>query len=228
VAEKNVGYYSPALARRIKDAALAYEREGSTRPEEIERTIPPPIYVRNVSTYTIPAYGLMQMVGAGEIDGENFIEVTRPIDYTDSVMGPILVNGPSEIEPDDFGMAQFGPVYRVKTDGTTYSTGTRIGPVADSFEASKGCIFSCIGPDDIEEDVIKIIACETPLLAVCGGSGIGANSSGTVTAKQPAGGNWAAGSVTYEAWNPTGTAIGSNKTVLLFPVDLKWLATELC
>lgn len=228
MADVDIGAFSPATAARILKAVQAYEA-GITVTKDRERPyVQPSILVKNTSSHTVPAYGLMQMVGTEEIGGQNYLQITRPIDYSDSVMGPILVNGPSEIEPDDFGMAQFGPVYRVKTDGTTYSTGTRIGPVADSFEASKGCIFSCIGPDDIEEDIIKIVACETPLLAVCGGSGIGANSSGTVTAKQPASGNWAAGSVTYTAWNPTGTAIGSNKTVLLFPVDLKWLATELC
>jgi hypothetical protein len=65
------------------------------------------------------------------------------------------------------------------------------------------------------------------LLAVAG-SGIGANTSGTVTAKAPASGNWTAGTITYTAWNPTGVAIASAANVLLFPVDAKWLAVELC
>lgn len=225
---RQVGYYSPSLARRIKDAALRFEREGTLRPEEITRPSPDPIYLYNDSAHEVPAFGLIQAIGIQEIGGDAFIKVTRPIDYTDSVMGPILVNGPAAIEAKGLGMAQFGPVYRVKTDGGTYATGTRMGPTEDSFEASKGCVFTAIGPDEIEEDVLKVIACETPLLAVAGPSGIPANSSATVTAKQPASGNWSAGSVTYTAWNPTGTAISSNALLLLYPVDLKWVALELC
>ena len=81
--------------------------------------------------------------------------------------------------------------------------------------------------DDIDTDIIKVERCETPLLAVAT-SGISANSSGTVTAKQPASGNWTAGSVTYTAWNPTGVAISSSALCLIYPVDAKWVALELC
>ena len=85
-----------------------------------------------------------------------------------------------------------------------------------------------IGDDDVVENCVRLIACETPLLAIAGGSGISANSSGEVTAKQPASGNWTAGSITYTAWNPTGVAISSNALCLIYPVDAKWVALELC
>jgi hypothetical protein len=103
-----------------------------------------------------------------------------------------------------------------------------MGPKASAFELEKGCLFTFIGDDEQEDDLIKVIACETPLLAVAGGSGIAGNSSGTVTAKQPASGNWTAGSVTYTAWNPTSPSIGANATVMIFPIDAKWVAVELC
>jgi hypothetical protein len=167
------------------------------------------------------------MIGSSEIDGTTYIEVDRPFDYTESVMGPFLLNGPGECLQDEIGTAQWGPVFRATKDSATYTTGTRMGPVASSFDLSKGCLFTFIGNDEQEVDLIKVIACETPLLAVAT-SGIGANSSGTVTAKAPGSGNWTAGSVTYTAWNPTGVAIGSAALVLLFPVDAKWLAVELC
>jgi hypothetical protein len=188
---------------------------------------PTPIYFVNKSTATIPAYGCVQMVGASEIDGTTYIEVTRPFDYSNSVVGPFLLNGPGECLPDEIGTAQWGPIFRAKKDSSTYSTGTRMGPVNASFDLSKGCLFTYIGDDEQEDDLIKVIACETPLLAVAG-SGIGANTSGTVTAKAPASGNWTAGTITYTAWNPTGVAIASAASVLLFPVDAKWLAVELC
>jgi hypothetical protein len=188
---------------------------------------PTPIYFLNKSTATIPAYGCIQMNGASEIDGTTYIEVTRPFDYSNSVVGPFLLNGPGECIPDEIGTAQWGPIFRAKKDSSTYTTGTRMGPKASAFELEKGCLFSYIGNDEQEDDLIKVIACETPLLAVAG-SGIGANTSGTVTAKAPASGSWTAGTITYTAWNPTGVAIASAANVLLFPVDAKWLAVELC
>jgi len=107
------------------------------------------------------------------------------------------------------------------------TVGTRLNPTADSFKLSKGPLFVYLGDDDVDEDIIKVERCETPLLAVAT-SGISANSSGTVTAKQPASGNWTAGSVTYTAWNPTGVAISSSALCLIYPVDAKWVALELC
>jgi hypothetical protein len=224
---KEAGIYSPKLAKRIWESVQAFERMGSTSATMAIPYTPTPIYFVNKSTATIPAYGCIQMNGASEIDGTSYIEVDRPFDYSASVMGPFLLNGPGECLPDEIGTAQWGPIFRAKKDSATYSTGTRMGPVDASFDLSKGCLFTFIGDDEQEDDLIKVIACETPLLAVAG-SGIGANTSGTVTAKAPASGNWTAGTITYTAWNPTGVAIASAASVLLFPVDAKWLAVELC
>jgi hypothetical protein len=224
---KEIGVYTPKQAKRIWESVQAFERMGSTSAAMAIPYTPTPIYFVNRSTATIPAYGCVQMNGASEIDGTSYIEVTRPFDYSNSVMGPFLLNGPGECLPDEIGTAQWGPIFQAKKDSSTYSTGTRMGPVESSFDLSKGCLFTFIGDDEQSDDLIKVIACETPLLAVAG-SGIGANSSGTVTAKQPASGNWTAGTITYTAWNPTGVAIASAASVLLFPVDAKWLAVELC
>ncbi len=224
---KEIGVYTPKQAKRIWESVQAFERMGSASAAMAIPYTPTPIYYVNKSTATIPAYGCVQMNGASDINGTTYIEVTRPFDYSNSVVGPFLLNGPGECLPDEIGTAQWGPILRAKKDSATYSTGTRMGPVDASFDLSKGCLFTYIGDDEQEDDLIKVIACETPLLAVAG-SGIGANTSGTVTAKQPASGNWTAGSVTYTAWNPTGVAIASAANVLLFPVDAKWLAVELC
>jgi hypothetical protein len=224
---KEIGAYTPKQAKRIWESVQAFERMGSASATMAIPYTPTPIYFVNKSTATIPAYGCIQMNGASEIDGTTYIEVTRPFDYSDSVVGPFLLNGPGECLPDEIGTAQWGPIFRAKKDSATYSTGTRMGPKASAFELEKGCLFTYIGDDEQEDDLIKVIACETPLLAVAG-SGIGANTSGTVTAKAPASGNWTAGTITYTAWNPTGVAIASAANVLLFPVDAKWLAVELC
>jgi hypothetical protein len=224
---KEIGVYTPKQAKRIWESVQAFERMGSTSATMAIPYTPTPIYFVNKSTETIPAYGCVQMVGASDIDGTTYIEVKRPFEYASSVMGPFLLNGPGECLQDEIGTAQWGPIFRAKKDSATYLTGTRMGPVDASFDLSKGCLFTFIGDDEQEDDLIKVIACETPLLAVAG-SGIGANTSGTVTAKAPASGNWTAGTITYTAWNPTGVAIASAANVLLFPVDAKWLAVELC
>jgi hypothetical protein len=224
---KEIGAYTPKQAKRIWESVQAFERMGSTAPSTAIPYTPTPIYFVNRSTAKIPGYGCMQMVGASDIDGTTYIEVKRPFEYASSVMGPFLLNGPGECLQDEIGTAQWGPIFRARKDSATYSTGTRMGPVDASFDLSKGCLFTFIGDDEQEDDLIKVIACETPLLAVAG-SGIGANTSGTVTAKAPASGNWTAGTITYTAWNPTGVAIASAANVLLFPVDAKWLAVELC
>ena len=224
---QQIGAYTPKQAKRIWDAVQAFERQGTASQGAFLPYTPTPIYFVNKSTETIPPYGCIQMIGSSEIDGTTYIEVDRPFDYTASVMGPFLLNGPGECLPDEIGTAQWGPIFRATKDSATYTTGTRMGPVASSFDLSKGCLFTYVGDDEQEVGLIKVIACETPLLAVAT-SGIGANTSGTVTTKAPASGNWTAGSVTYTAWNPTGVAIASAATVLLFPVDAKWLAVELC
>jgi hypothetical protein len=143
-------------------------------------------------------------------------------------MGPFLVNGDREVVADDYGTAQWGPIYRIKTDGTTLAVGTRIGPNASSFEVGKGCLFTCLGDDDIEEDVIRVMACETPLIAVAGSGGIPANGSGTVTAKVPTSTGWAAGSVTYTAYNPFTAVVTADADLILFPIDARWVVVEGC
>jgi hypothetical protein len=228
VAQKDIGYYSPSLAKRIRDNSFAWERERAAKPVEIRQSTPDPIYFYNASTETIPAYGCIQKVGVETIDGQSVVKVDRPIDYTASVMGPFLLNGPAEVAGKGLGTAQWGPIFRAKKDSSTYSTGTRMGPKASAFELEKGCLFTFIGNDEQSDDLIKVIACETPLLAIVGASGIAGNSSGTVTAKQPASGNWTAGSVTYTAWAPTATAIAAAATVMIFPIDAKWVAVEVC
>ena len=228
MAQKDIGYYSPSLAKRIRDNSFAWERERAAKPVEVRQSTPDPIYFYNASTETIPAYGCIQKVGMETIDGQSIIKVDRPIDYTASVMGPFLLNGPAEVAGKGLGTAQWGPIFRAKKDSATYTTGTRMGPKSGAFELEKGCLFTYIGNDAQSDDLIKVIACETPLLAIVGASGIAGNSSGTVTAKQPASGNWTAGSVTYTAWAPTATAIAAAATVMIFPVDAKWVAVEVC
>jgi hypothetical protein len=61
-----------------------------------------------------------------------------------------------------------------------------------------------------------------------GGSGIGGDSSATVTSRYFDGTQWKTGSITYTAYNSTSSAIGANAKLILFPVDAVWSAVETC
>ena len=222
-----IGYFTPSQADRVWRNALAFEKLASVGAKTDRPITPTPISFVNKSGATIPPYGCVQITGTEETGGRNYLQVKRPFDYA-GVMGPFLINGDREVIADDFGTAQWGPIYRVKTDGTTLATGTRIGPTANSFEVGKGCLFTCCGVDDIEEDVIRVIACETPLIAVAGSGGIAANGSGTVTAKVPTSTGWAAGSVTYTAYNPFTAVVAADADLILFPIDARWVVVEVC
>ena len=226
---EEIGAYSPKTAKYVLDSVQELMRSRQPSQGTFQPWTPTPIYFRNASTTnTIPAYGCIQIVGTEDIDGTTYLKVDRPFTYTSAVMGGFLLNGPGECEPGAIGTAQWGPIYRATKDSSTYTVGTRFGPTASSYDVSKGCLFSYAGNDEERENLIKVVRCETPLLAVAGASGIAGNASGTVTAKNPASGNWTAGSITYTAWAPTAAAISANATVMLFPVDAKWVAIEVC
>jgi hypothetical protein len=225
---QRIGAFSAKVGREI----LSTVRELKSKVEAGRGTFSPytpsPIYFYNTSTTeTIPPFGCIQMVGTKVVDKTAYIEVARPFDYTNSVMGPFLINGPGECGPQDFGMAQWGPVFRAKKGVGTYSVGTRFGPQTSSYDIGKGCLFTFIGDDEIEEDIVKIIACETPIFAVAP-TGIPGNGNADVTAKTPNASGWSGGTVEYKAYNPTSRAIEANSDVILFPVDAKWAALKVC
>lgn len=222
-----IGYFTPSQADRVWRNALAFEKFASVNAKADRPITQAPISFINKSGQTIPAYGCLQITGTEEIAGRNYLQVKRPFDYS-GVMGPFLLNNDRQVMPDELGTAQPGPIYRAKTDGTTLATGTRIGPTANSFEVGKGCLFTCCGNDDIEDDVIRVIACETPLIAVAGAGGIAANGSGTVTAKVPTSTGWAAGTVTYTAYNPFTAVVAADADLILFPIDARWVVVEVC
>jgi hypothetical protein len=222
-----IGAFTPERARRVWQATLAVERGIDAPTTDLKQFVQAPIYFVNKHTSTIPPYGIIQKIATEEIGDQNYIHVTRPFIYTGSVIGPFLINGPREVEPEDLGVAQNGPIYRAYMDSTAYATGTRIGPKVDSFLAGKGCLYTFIGTDDIDTDIAKLIACETPLLAITSGA-ISGGSSGNAVAKVPTSGDWTAGSITYLVWNPSVTTIASGRLVMIFPVDAKWAAIEIC
>lgn len=67
-----------------------------------------------------------------------------------------------------------------------------------------------------------------PLLAQTKTGGLGANSSGNVFYMEPTTTGWQVTTTEYLAFNPTSTAIAASKLCLLFPVNGRWLAVEMC
>ena len=116
-----------------------------------------PIYVKNEYAGEIPAYGVMQITGAVDEGGQNFLKVNRPADIA-ATAGEYLFNGPHAIEEKGHGVAQSGPVYRVRTDpADTITAGDRWGPKKDSFVLAPGGYMVCCGEDDIiDTSTVKV------------------------------------------------------------------------
>lgn len=168
----------------------------------------------------------MQISGCVEEGYGNYVTVVRPFTYS-VVMTPFLFNNDRAVPDGEFGTAQCGPIYRAIKDASTLTAGVRMSPSASAFTMTKGSIYVYLGADDVATDCIRIMRCETSILAVAT-SGIAGNSSGTVTARLPTAGGWTAGSVTYTAYNDSSTAIPSSAKVVCIPIDARWHAVEIC
>jgi hypothetical protein len=212
---------------RVWAATLRVERMRDLQPQPPVINLPAPIVFRNDSGYEIPPYGCIQVTGTVEIGDQNYLLAGRPISWTGAVVGPFFFNSPRAVPDGEYGNCQPGPVFRTISDGTSLPVGVRVGPIASAFTVGKGCLYSVLGADDVATNCIRIVSNETPIIAIAT-TGIAANSSATVTKKDPAAGDWVAGTVTYTAWNPSGTIIPAAALVKCFPVDAKWSAVEIC
>ncbi len=213
-----VGATSPEMMRRVLSATRRVETQfGSTTSEEAFQEAGR-IVVRNVSAFTIPEFGLMQIKLATNQAGYKIIEVQRPFSqsFPSSVF---LLNGPFSIAPNEFGTAQSGPVYRAKTS-TSHSVGTRLGWKADSFEATFGCLFSVIGTDDITTNVARVIP-DFSMLHGTVTTAIAANlgTAGEVQTLDP--------TTTHKAKTRKG-AISVGDDVYIWPSKGEWIAAKVC
>jgi hypothetical protein len=118
----------------------------------------PPIFVRNDSGATIPPYACMQMTGTVNVtDSFCYVTVQKPIHST-ILRCPLLFNGIYEIANGEYGVAQSGPVFSIKSEDPM-SLGDRMGPVNDEWFGGLGSMYAVIGEDEtaIEEDVYKVM-----------------------------------------------------------------------
>ncbi len=118
-------------------------------------TSPAPIFVYNDSIEIVPAFAFMQATTTLNEDGRSYIKIKKPIDST-ILRCPLLINGPTEIPVGGYGMAQNGPVYRLKCD-TIPELGDRMGPKTGEWLGFLGSMYAVIGADEVDEDVFKVM-----------------------------------------------------------------------
>lgn len=223
-----IGYFTPKQAERVWRNTLAFEKQPVDANVSDRQFVPSSISFVNRSGFTIPPYGCIQIAGTEEIGGRNYLAMKRPIQYGSAVIGPFLFNNDREVPNNDFGTAQSGPIFRSLSDGISITIGTRIGPLQDSFAVGKGCLFSYFGDDDIADDIIRTMSCETPLIAEVITGPLPAGGMGTAQSKLATLTGWGSGGVQYDAWNFSSTSISAGKTVIMFPIDARWAAVEVC
>lgn len=227
MADQDYGVFTPADCQRIWRTVKEFERLNPLLRRLPDIVDPTPIYYRNDSGQTIPAYSIMQIDETVEDEQKNYFKVIKPISWTSAVVGPFLFSGTRDVEAGKFSIAQSGPVYQVKKDGTSLAINDRLGPKNGQWTISKGSMYTYVGTDALETDLIKVVDNHTPILGITNES-IAAGGVGNVTKKDPSSGDWVAGSTVYEARNPSTTSIASGALVLLFPVDAKWAAVAIC
>lgn len=170
-----IGGYSPDTAKLIL-ATVNYLRQSGfviAQPGQDPGRIhqQSPIYVRNDSGVAIPPFACMQVTGAVDSGGQNYITVNKPADVTGAA-GWFLFNGIAEIEIGGYGIGHDGPLVRMLTNGTTISCGDGWRPTIGQWYVSPGgTIFSAVGEDDIETNVMRalitgIAGCSNPVIRV--------------------------------------------------------------
>lgn len=126
-------------ARRIKASGLLNRIGGSVEDRPLEQ----PIYWRNVSGETIPAYACIMLGKLLSDDTRDSFSVGSAsfMDPT-GASGPIVFNSGTDVEPNQLGTVQPGPVFRCKPDlgqpPLQHNTGfASFAPVIGSYEIAR-------------------------------------------------------------------------------------------
>lgn len=228
--DEEYGVFTPYECQRIWKAVGAFERLNPallTPRDYIGQT---PVYFRNDSGETIPAFSIVQLTDTVDDEGKVYYIAKRPIATANALNDLFVVSGSNDIEANGFGVAQEGPIYRIKTT-STYSVGTRLGPDHTAWTATTGILFSNIGDDEIETGVVRASRNESMILAIATNGIPGRVSavlgSATVSVQRLSftGGNRTIATAGYSmtAYNMATLAVQSNALILLarvgpFPV----------
>lgn len=122
--------------------------------EEVVNFGQAPLLFRNDSGETCPAYACMEITGTVELDGINYVKITKPSALTKRY----LFNGHIEVADGDCGKAQWGPTYRVYKNSGTVTLNNRWRPTVNQWYLTKGAgHYIVIGEDDVESNVFRIL-----------------------------------------------------------------------
>ncbi len=114
-----------------------------------------PIYFRNDSGEVVPPFACLQSIGTAEAENQNYILIDKPADNTGAA-GPFIFNGLREVEIGGYGIAHDGPMVRMLTDGAAMTASDKARPVVNQWYVELGGdLFTVIGDDDIETDVVR-------------------------------------------------------------------------
>lgn len=219
--------FTPEKAQKLSEMLDAWEKSPKDRGPDSSSPLKRTIVFKNDSGQAIPPYSLMQARTTVSENGFVYAVVERAFDY-DATQSVVLVNNDFEVAVGQYGTAQDGPVYRIKTDGAiTYETGDRIGWKSNSFQAALGCLFSVIGDDPISINVVKAIRDDSSAQAQSI-SAINAGSSGSVYMRKLVAGAWTTDTTKqYIAYNDSTAQIQANVRISLHPVDGRFVVTSL-
>lgn len=127
------------------------------RPGRGSQFIPPeaPIYFRNDSGEEVPPFACMQCTGTVEYGGQNYVKINKPVDDSGDA-GGYLFNGIAPVESGGYGLAHDGPFVRMLTDGSAVTCGDGWQPdIGEWAVIPGGSMFSAVGEDDIDTDVMR-------------------------------------------------------------------------
>lgn len=141
-----------AVVKYLRDSGFVIPPKGQGQANYPPET---PIFFRNDSGEVVPPFACMQATGTVESGGQNYITIDKPTD-TSGTAGGYLFNSISEVEIDGYGMAYEGPFVRMLTDGSTVTCGEKWQPTVAAWTVEPGgSLFSAVGADDIETDVMR-------------------------------------------------------------------------
>ncbi len=187
VADDRLGVFTENDARVVLDTTRAIRVGGVQLGGRNSQVSPllPAIEFYNGTGETIPAYGAVQITGVTEFANNLDLLTAGKIDFDGD--GDWLINSGRDVPDKGWGLAQPGPIYRLKGDGSTATLGSLWGFQEDDFEfADNGGPFICAGDDSRNTDVIFATLDKTPTyfarvtteLSAGSGTGVG---SGVIT-----------------------------------------------
>lgn len=175
MADQDYGVFTPADCQRIWRTVKEFERLGGSVRSVQDFVGSTPVYFKNDSGEAIPAFSIVQLTDTVDDEGKVYYLAKKPIATTNALNDRFVVSGSREIPANGYGVAQEGPVYRIKTSGSL-AVGTRLGPSHNAWTATAGIMFSHMGSDALETDVVRADRNESMLIGVAT-TGVTARSS---------------------------------------------------